>query len=356
MARTTDLESITILRCVACLLVVYSHANQFALKLVASDFPFIDIGGATGRLGVEIFFMISGYLMIYVHWNDFSAGKTTYFLLKRCVRILPMYYFFTLLAIASFIIYPSAYSSMKFTWLSAIASFFFVPMVKVDQLDFPTPILSVGWTLCLEMMFYLLFSLSLIFSRKVGILFVVASTIGLVILGWSTEGGLLLEFYTWDIILCFTIGMLYGVANRCGFHLPVPAINQSICAILAATAYVIAFQYDIKPLLYPLTFAVFYSILSLDRGERVAYPRLLIHLGNASYSIYLCHMLLIGAFAVILQKLGLTVNGLASMFFTIGILGASATACGCLTYLWLERPMTRLFSPWVKRRSPQALA
>jgi exopolysaccharide production protein ExoZ len=128
-----QLKSIQILRAAAALGVLLDHAGRW-LDVA----PIVDIGAA----GVDLFFVISGFIMVYTSERLFGqTGAPQRFLARRIIRIVPLYW--TLTAFAALVLFGFGPNTL--------GSYLFIPTHR-------GPILTVGWTLNYEMMFYSLFA------------------------------------------------------------------------------------------------------------------------------------------------------------------------------------------------------
>ena len=110
--------------------------------------------------GVDLFFVISGFVMVTITGNQFQrAGFVREFLFHRITRIYPLYWLFTLLALAVLLARPDMLKR-SFEAQELVRSVLLLPQ---DGL----PLLMVGWTLIHEMYFYIVFSLLLVSERRV---------------------------------------------------------------------------------------------------------------------------------------------------------------------------------------------
>jgi len=125
------LQSIQVLRALAALLVVFAHFEY--------------IKPAVGGFGVDIFFIISGFIMAYI--VNKSADS---FLYRRIIRIVPLYYAMTFLAAGLYLAKPSWFRSLILTPATLAKSLLFIPYQIKDS----GPVLTLGWTLNYEMFFY----------------------------------------------------------------------------------------------------------------------------------------------------------------------------------------------------------
>ena len=149
-----QIASIQILRFVAALAVAVAHLQGDLRRL---SLPTLPDGFVIGAVGVDLFFVISGFVIVYSSENLFGRSDAPlYFFLRRAARIWPMYAAFTL-AITAHLLYR--YGTLEIaghSWASLAASLAFIPFVNLHGTT--TPIYGVGWTLNFEMFFYLLFA------------------------------------------------------------------------------------------------------------------------------------------------------------------------------------------------------
>jgi peptidoglycan/LPS O-acetylase OafA/YrhL len=129
-ADSLSLVSIQALRAIAALLVFWGHAINAVTLEVPADFPHL-----YGPFGVDIFFVISGFVMVYSSEGLFGQpGAPIKFFARRIARIVPLYWAAT--AILVWFVVP--YASTK----AVLGSLFFAPRIPSEA-----PLLFVGWTL-----------------------------------------------------------------------------------------------------------------------------------------------------------------------------------------------------------------
>jgi exopolysaccharide production protein ExoZ len=158
---TVSLNGIQVLRATAALLVVLHHTLQASGGEIAppkSPYWFTTFGAA----GVDIFFVISGFIMFYV---SFPTGRPSVtpasFLLKRITRIYPFYWFSMALAFGLWS--KGLFNPSQIDADILIRSFFLIPSNGF--------IVDVAWTLVYEMYFYVIFAATLTFCRPLVSLF-----------------------------------------------------------------------------------------------------------------------------------------------------------------------------------------
>src|ERR1700677_130082 len=150
------------LRAIAAWLVVVDHA---LVDVTGGDVrnPATAIAWMMGSIGVSVFFVISGFIMVHICWDDFGRrGAVADFLRRRIVRIVPLYWLATLAAFAFHKV--SATHDANAGWPELMQSLLFVPYRNED--GGWVPVLSQGWTLNYEMFFYAIVAVAVVFRRN----------------------------------------------------------------------------------------------------------------------------------------------------------------------------------------------
>lgn len=337
------IDNIQALRAVAALLVVFVHLDVFARVL---GLP------TTGHGGVDLFFVISGFIMVHTtRSRPIGPGA---FMLNRLTRIAPIYWLLTLATFAVAWLAPRLMQATVADVEQLLLSLAFIPFRKSNGLV--QPVLFVGWTLNFEMFFYALFALGLAFrDRRRGTFAVVLSLFVLVVLGWWLRPeNVQAAFYTRPIILEFAAGM--GLAAlvpgaRCDSALGRLAVGLSGVVALAAVALVpVFFPTSSRLLTHGLPALIVVASALVLHNSGVSWSnRWMIALGNASYSLYLTHPFVTQA----TQKLGKSL-GLSPAVALAGALLTFVLVClvGVATHLWLEKPLTA----FVKQRTQRLAA
>jgi len=106
-----------------------------------------------GTFGVDLFFAISGFVMVTVTRGKFKKTREAFiFLYNRMTRIYPLYWIYSILALIVFLIQPSWVNSSQGNQVNLLASFLLLPSDKL-------PLVQVGWTLIHEVYFYIVYFL-----------------------------------------------------------------------------------------------------------------------------------------------------------------------------------------------------
>jgi len=285
--------SIQVLRFFAAFFVVLTHSME------ALDLP-ISIGG----FGVDLFFVVSGFIISYV--TEFSQSG---FARKRIIRIVPLYWLFTAFVAAIAFFAPSLLKSAEFDIAHIVASLFFVPL-WTEQTEFH-PILKLGWTLNCEVFFYVLFFVAMQISHRyrelLAAVLIAAAVIGLTLAPLDPHNPL--KFYANTILFEFIFGMVlskfYRRLDFARFRAP-PAVAVA-CILVGVTVLVATSTFSTgidKFLRWGLAASLtVYGALSLEelfQGLSARSKALVALSGDLSYPMYLVH---IYAIAVLVRLL-----------------------------------------------------
>ena len=358
IAPLSELTSIQVLRGLAALAVVAEHLNrEFDAKLQVLN-PLPPIFKSLGSIGVDLFFVISGFIMVYVSASQFGrTGATRHFFLRRCIRIVPLYWAVTSILLVYIVLrYPSL-ASANHSIASVVASFLFFPYPAMDGSFFP--VAGVGWTLNYEMFFYLVFSIALVATCRVA---VTGITIVFVAMAWlNTMVGPLsypLSFWSNPIILQFVFGMWVGLALVEGMKLPVWVSKVLVAGALAVAAgeltaagsTPIAMTWPAWLLWgLPSTFVIAGLTLARTQQMESALWVPLIFLGDASYALYLTHPI---ALTLPRWLFSTWIDPVSSPYLYCALAISTAIVVASFVHLAFERPVTRWLQSFLVRSAP----
>lgn len=307
-----------------------------------------------GNLGVDFFFVLSGFIIFFAHHNDIGKpDRVVKYLQKRFIRLFPVYWLYTAifcslvaLGFGSAGILPQSISE----WISTLL------LVRVSNFELP---ITPAWTLIHELAFYLIFA-TLILSRSLG---------SIILLIWLIAGGLIFQYpdegartplttYFSPINFNFLIGM----ASFYVFHI-FRHINLKPSLLAGLVLFTVVYIADNRGVAYSslqIAFALSFGLLILGAtaferdGAQFGRFKLLCLIGDASYTIYLTHLAFLGLFTKIAIKLsaslGLTPEILYCVVFIATIIA------GCLLYLFVERPLLRICRQHIFNRKQPASA
>lgn len=316
-------------------MVVFFHAEGMAAEYFNVGWP------SFGAAGVDIFFVISGFIM----WITTAPARTTpsSFIVNRIVRIVPLYWLMTLLLYGGWVIFrdPAAVPPVS----NLLQSLFFIPFTSVRTGE-TQPLLITGWTLNYEMFFYAVFACGFLVARRYRMLFIVGVLGALVASRYLVvPSGPITMTYTSPLLIEFIIGCLLGVMYERN-ALPRPTIAVFLLMIggvlLLSSGMLSASSIGGGRFVrwgLPAFFVVI-GALSLEPLLRVW--RLPTLLGDASYSIYLTHSVVLSTLKTAVLIVASTLPPLMVGGFIVAGCAASI-AVGVLVYWFIEAPLvTRL--------------
>lgn len=318
--------SIQYLRGLAAFLVLLQHVSYKDKVYSGGEFNLFDIG----HMGVDIFFIISGFIMAYTFRPELGAVR---FLYNRVLRIIPLYWLTSVIALIGYLYVPGLINGSKEP--DILSSFFLLP----SESRYLNPN---GWTLSCEFLFYLVFSFSFLSAYRFR--FVLPSIIlaCLAFVGLSHEFDEALPRFIFSPMLVeFLFGMIiFQIYSRY-------SIDQSLnLVLLLASALLVLFSLFIYfsgvriglriiDLGLPAFFICIF-IVSLESRLKNNVSRILKSLGDSSYSLYLTHAFTIGVAGFLLSYFGLVGS---SLFFSVTLILASVIV-GYFCYRYVEVPMS----------------
>jgi peptidoglycan/LPS O-acetylase OafA/YrhL len=322
----------------------FAAASAVVLYHIYLDSPNRSFFGTTfdfGFLGVDFFFVLSGFIILYIHWDDIGqTQRIGSFALKRFTRLYPTYFILLSFAVALLLLMPH-YGLPQFHNPSFILTNYALLPTNGD------PILGLSWTLQHELAFYMLFA---------------------ILIGWPTLGSTLLavwfvaSFYSSPDLpyplswLCDQrhVEFLFGMAGAYLVKtttIPKPAAVTCLgIAMLVATALVC--DVDVKagastvasrfPLYLPAGFASALIIVGAVQAEidGLRLPTLATALGDISYALYLSQEFVLEAF----YKAGLKLNiwrYVPPELYGLATYVAAVVAAACF-YYYVEKPLLTL--------------
>jgi peptidoglycan/LPS O-acetylase OafA/YrhL len=296
--------------------------------------------------GVDIFFVISGFVIVHSSRRLFTApGAMRLFAVRRLARIVPLYWVMTSLFVAEAFLDPGAVNGAIGGAAFIIKSYFFIPCARPDGVV--QPVLGLGWTLNYEMFFYTVF-LPFLFLRLERAVATVTILLAAFVL--AGQGGLLqgVILQTWSnpIVLEFCGGMLLallpGRLTTHGALRLATAIGALILLHLQPAGWNRTLAYGI-----PAAALVFAAVTGKQAGKLPKVEIWLVRLGDASYALYLVHPFVMRAVALLWQHAHRPGGIYAYILICLAISQLAAIAIHHL----FERPITA----WLRLKlEPQA--
>ncbi|HCJ7266124.1 acyltransferase family protein [Vibrio cholerae] len=334
-------NNIQFLRAVACLLVIFAHIELgfFKQDVDAGFFSF-------GSIGVDLFFIISGYIMMLVStkYNDvlFNFTDSAHFLKRRLLRVIPLNTFFIILSIAI------TYAFLNFGYTNNYAIYHF-PETKLSIVYFlqstfflhfgMASINAIAWTLQYEAIFYFLFSMSIFLGID---RFKFFSAFSFLILSISLAGYNLSDFY--QVILSplhleFFMGIIvFKLVHSEKKNMNLSMLLLSALALYAARFFIgFSFGNLLDRVLDYGVIALLVFIIAIWIEGLLTVPKAIKHIGDASYSIYLTHWLIVILFACYFEYIPFKPNFIVFVFMNFIV----SIAVSLLIFKYLERPIAK---------------
>ncbi len=348
------LDSVQVMRAMAALAVCFSHIlHEISLHMQPGK-AFEIFRVVPWEMGVDLFFIISGFIMMYTSRNKFgNAGAPREFIIRRLLRIVPPYWFFTTLMVIATLTMASHLDTAIFTPGHALLSYFFIPHLDPLNAHKINPILGVGWTLIYEMFFYCAFSVALFWKPQVGLsallvffgaLFAAASQ-GL----FSPALNIL---WSNSIMFCFLLGILvYLMLDK---KESIPLSHAVLLSAFGLTSILAAHIFGLETLrIFRTGMPALIIFVLLYRLPMRFLPGLglMVLVGDASYTLYLSHPFTLEVAKLILNRVPylqlwptvyIVVYALASALAT--------TATAVVFYLACEKPVASYLQRKIVKR------
>jgi peptidoglycan/LPS O-acetylase OafA/YrhL len=359
---------VQMLRGLAALLVLASHAQGVLLQTAAQQGTVLQRWPLPpGGFGVDLFFCISGFIMVVASRTLYGRpGAASHFLRRRVLRLVPLYWLATGLAVLALAV--GRHGLQHTSWSDLLASMLFVPYPVYGDAAQPYPVLTLGWSLNYEVFFYALFAVFIALPLRQAVLWSVAALTAVALAGtWIPPQLMAWHFWSRPILLEFGMGCLIGLwwLQRAPRPAPVPGL---LACALGALVWLAAdpFGLTVKlegastpndlvrvagwglPAAALLLAAVSREHQALQLGRA---GRALGRMGDWSYSLYLMHPFALVATAKAWQ--GLKLHELLP-WSVLGVwMLSSALVLAALSYHLIEEPLLRRLRPvLMPRRAP----
>lgn len=340
-------SNIQVLRGLAALAVVVFHARDEVDGVgIPTTLPHL-IGGA---FGVDVFFVISGLVMVHASVPLFGKARSALlFFAKRLARIVPLYWAVTLLFV---FLNPEAargdLDNGAFSQFVGLSLGFLPYLAPVNPESFP--VYPLGWTLDYEMAFYVCFALVIALPRRSAVAVLTLGFVGLVTAKPMVTLPPWLSYLGSTQILEFVAGLLIAEMALSGWRLTMPAaaapVVGGLAAMMAFSPWTDFWWGTWRGIAWGVPAAALVGGLALCPPAERPGPvrRGLERLGDASYALYLVHYGLYAAIEALLGR-AMDLTRLPPIPFMLLLIG-SAVVAGFAVHRVFEVPVTR----WLQRR------
>lgn len=347
------LNSIQAMRGIAALMVVLFH---YRVLINYDSLPLGDILFSKGFFGVDLFFIISGFIITYTTKNNnetvLLAVKSFY--IKRLVRILPTFTIMLILAT----IFSGKFSQ---TPLSETVITFIQNLSLLPQLSDNGPfyintggILGVRWTLTYELYFYFIFGACFLFGtfRFTALILIITTMLILIpiinfksltlnVVGYDFPSPYI-SLFTNPIIWDFLLGVLMAVSFE-----RLAKYKGKFTRLALITSFLYSFwaiflapinNYGVFEAGLPLSITILLLMVEGNSVEKII-PKPLIKLGDISYSLYLVHIIVSNVTGGLVNKIfgyGHTHGGLYFVTLT-----STSIILAYYSHKWIEVRLSR---------------
>jgi peptidoglycan/LPS O-acetylase OafA/YrhL len=340
------LNDIQWLRAAAALEVAIWHSDLITKNFSTLSVTAIEWYRPFGGIGVEVFFIVSGFVMC-LRLPSYKSGAQ--FMYARLARLVPMYWVFTSLVIVAYLVQPSwRLNAMQLDLDLIVRSYLMLPQMRY-------PILGVGWSLEIEMIFYaelaLVLTIAVAMGKRSGNVIVYLLVIA-GLCGFAFGTGPTARVWDYHLIspymLLFAFGWFMCAVTR------TPAPGTFLGALIASAAVwligiALAESADRHLLLRMAAAAAVFVLTYALRAilQRDAFiNRAASAVADASYSLYLSHWFVLSGLGKLLGALQIS-PAFDLTARIMGIAAAIAFALGCFRFF--ENPLDQLLRPRARR-------
>jgi exopolysaccharide production protein ExoZ len=353
-------DSIQYLRALAAATVVLFHAES-QLQRFQPGLEFKE----WGAIAVDIFFVISGFVMWHMMMSSAPVSFGEYWR-RRFARLIPFYWLITSIVVAIMVAAPNLLSSSHFDAAHVLASYLFLPWLHPVLRGEFAPLIIPGWTLNYDMAFYVVLGFALFLPLRWRAAAVIGTILCVALLpAFIHSSSPLYFFYTQPIILDFASGVLIGWMIWNGVRLSASAallwiaIGVAGAALATAPTHVVpeiggyGFMLAREMAYLVPSFAIVAGAVFFD----AAYPdawhwKFLVRVGDATYSIYIVHVLVLPVVTRAWRFTGLETNAHWNAAYVMLALAASVGA-GLVSYRYAEMPLYRFVDRLTKPHAPR---
>ncbi len=332
------------LRGVAILAVVVFHLMSIEIKYSGGDLLLPDFL-RLGQSGVDLFFVISGFVMVTVTRGRFARNREIgRFLWGRLSRIYPTYWFYFFLTAAVFLIRPNWVNSSQGHQAELFSSFFLLPNRQ-------PPLVMVVWSLIHELWFYAVFAVLLKFNEKrllssllVWGMIVATANAFATIANLSAGVRIVLHPYTFEFIIGALVAIF--VASECSRKVS-SRMSLMVVIVLFLVGLPLVYVFDILKeagimrvsIIGTLYGLLMLSLATLEREKKFIVPRFLQSIGDISYTVYLSHVLILSALGRLWAMANPARNSLVDNMIVCLLMVASVVSYGWIGYRLVELPI-----------------
>jgi exopolysaccharide production protein ExoZ len=347
-----ELLSVQRLRGIAVLMVIIVHVEDVARHLPGWDNVHSLYSRHLGYSAADLFFVISGFIMAYITFSRPFHPRA--WAISRFIRIYPMYVLFSLMVMLLWLHDPRmTMGTGEQSWPRVLISLTGMPQANL-------PLLFVGWTVEHEVVFYTVVFMTATFLGRNRLTLVMGVLSALAVARWGLQQSTGVVIWDWHLaspyMIQFTLGVFihryWDRLQALGWKRP---LAMAILPLTAAILFSESGAINEEPMRRVVLFGAAYSLLLLavlnrEREQRAAgrvwlRRDALVWMGDVSYSIYLTHPFVLGAFGKLFPFVGTSV---AAQWSAIALAAVVTLLVGIVTHVLLERQVMEL-GRWLSR-------
>jgi exopolysaccharide production protein ExoZ len=339
------LGNIQALRGIAVLLVIFCHMQAIEQKygrgahLLPDWFDY-------AKASVDLFFVISGFVIATVTRGQFQSLRAArHFFFQRITRIYPPYWLYSVIVLMIWLYHPEMVNSAQDNQVNILASFLLLPQ---DLL----PLLMVGWTLIHEMYFYIVIAMVMPVIPEHMFPFWLVLWALVVILGSAYFMTNMDRDYNPAIRVAlhpFTLEFIGGAACALLLNYTLRSHARSIMVLGVVAFFVATLWLDTndptlntegwrRVLFFGIpALLVIHGAASAEIGGTLYFPKMLRAVGDASYSLYLSHVLVLSAVGRIWAQI--SNPGVVIHIVILVTMLLATLIVGLMSYRWVEVPI-----------------
>ncbi len=330
------IELIQMYRGMAATLVVLLHVSMGIYSYSSNHFEVMSYAFRAGWSGVDFFFCLSGFIIYFVHYRDFGCQKSVKkFILARIVRVYPLVWIATSIFLGAYFLFRGMYHGEPKTLTNIISSYTLFPLPD------NAPIIVTSWSLSYEMFFYLIFGLCLYFKpsifRCVCLFWFVVIIIGVLV----PTNIFAINFINNVRNIEFLFGVIAAIIIvESNISRPLILLSLGVTGFILsyymATIHLIQEDGGTSVICFGVSFAlVIIGSVALEQQKILNVPRVFILVGEASYAIYLFHIMFL---SLIIKRLliNLAPSNMLGIVLTLFLI-----IVGIFVHVFIELPMTK---------------
>lgn len=295
---------------------------------------------SVGWVGVDFFFVLSGFIMVYAHKEDYvNRTNIVTFFKKRFLRIYPIYWVIASISLCLMLV--SHKLSLPTDGSYILKSLLLIPDTKA-------PFLIVAWSLIFECFFYLVFGIGIYFGVKVMKYFFLTWLVIIIVSNFitlPTSNLFIFNNFILEFIFGCIVGYLFAFNSNTYNFKPATLIWVGCIILVAMWIVCLNSNFGLKQsiesrLVYGLSASlIILGLANLSTQNKVKTAAIFLLLGNASYVLYLIHPIVL---AVVFKASVSFLNKYDSLVLFFGVfVFLICLTVGIFFHLMVEKPLMK---------------